>query len=307
MESVTRQTTVTTTLTSRDIQLLHLLRQSGVIRPDQARIVYGDVRKYHLRRIEKLVAAGIIARTHGYIRATTAGLRMAGINDDLLRIDRYRYQEHSIIVDIASRFPGWIATYPRELKSKNIVERKSRLSMTLSRDNTKYAVYLFTNAPDKATLHAFLSEIGGLPAHQISKIVVFCTSSEIMQVIAAAKIKKVSECCLLPYPDGIASFKRLFDPEFHAFLRTRFPGIAPCVRDSAHFDWRNRTLITVMIHNDLVKRAALVSYVKSAQKTSGRPCIAICSPGQEFDIPGVEIVYYQPADETGKEAQPSVP
>jgi hypothetical protein len=58
-----------------------------------------------------------------------------------------------------------------------------------------------------------------------------------------------------------------------------------------------------MIHNDLVKRAALVSYVKSAQKTSGRPCIAICSPSQEFDIQGVEVVYYQPADETGKEAQ----
>jgi DNA-binding Lrp family transcriptional regulator len=294
MESVTRQTTVTTTLTVKDIRLLHLLSQCGVIKPDQAKIAYGDVRKYHLRRIEKLVAAGIIARTHGYVRATTAGLRMAGINDEPLRIDRHRYQEHSIIVDIASRFPGWIATYPRELKSKNIVERKSRLSMTLSRDDTKYAVYLFTNAPDKATLHAFLSEIGGLPAHQISKIVVFCTSSEIMQVIAAAKIKKVSECCLLPYPDGIASFKRYLSQEFREYVQTRFPGAVKSGHPSAHFEWRSRTLITVMIHNDLVKRAALVSYVKSAQKTSGRPCIAICSPSQEFDIPGVEIIYDQP-------------
>jgi DNA-binding Lrp family transcriptional regulator len=294
MECVTRQRTVTTTLTAKDIRLIRLLSQCGVIKPDQARIIYGDdSSKYHLRRVEKLVSAGIIARTHGYIRATAAGLRKAGITDEPLRIDRHRYQEHSIIVDIASRFPGWIVTYPRELKNKNIVERKSRLCMTLSWGDMIYAVYLFTEVPNAATLHAFLSEIGGLPAHKISKIVVFCTSPEILQAIAAAEIKKVAECCLLPYPQGVDAFRRSHSKEFAAFLQNRFPGLKPSKYPFAHYEYKE-AYITVLIHNDLVKRASLVKCPKINPFWQTLHHIAICSPGQEIGIPGVEIVYDEP-------------
>jgi hypothetical protein len=55
----------------------------------------------------------------------------------------------------------------------------------------------------------------------------------------------------------------------------------------------------VLLHNDLVKRSALATYVEYAQKREGRRCIAVCSPGQEVDIPGLEIVYDEPPGQNG--------
>ncbi len=290
MGSVTRQMQVTINPTSKDIHLIKQLYHSSVLRPSQSKTFYGNVTKYHLRRIERLVAAGLIARTHGYIRATAAGLRQAGIEDKPLRIDKHRYEEHAIAFDIASHFPDWKVAYPRELKRQSIVERGSRLCMTLGEGDARYAVYVFTNIPSAAALHTFLTEIGELRAHHIRRVMVFCTFPEIIHAIGAVHIIGVTDCCcLLPYPGGIASFRRAHSPDFQNFMKTLFPGVGPCSRPFAHYEWRG-AYITILVHNDLVKRSALIDYITHVQKRVGRRCIAICSPGQEIDLPGVEVV-----------------
>lgn len=282
-------------LTEKDNSLLNLLSRCGVVKPEQTKTVYGNVSAYHLKRIQKLVALEILVRDHGYVRPTATGLKLAGISVKPLRLERHRYEEHALAAELIAQLPGWTPVYARELKQQNKVQRPSRIAGIISKNNVQYAVYVIADNPKAATLKQLCSEMNELHAADINRVLVFCTSEAIMQTIGGGLIngnppQGLKECCLLKYPQGINPFRRLFTHEFQTFIRTRFPGMKPCTRPFAHFEWQN-AYITIFIHNDMVKRAWLAEYITNVQKRENRRCIVVCSSGQEFDIPGVEIVH----------------
>ncbi len=278
------------TITDRDYQLLNLLSQCGVMKPEQTKMAYGNVTEYHLKRIQKLIAARVLIRDNGYIRPSASGLRMAGIQARPMHLERYHYEEHALAVELVSQLPLWSPVYARELKRIKKIQNSSGICVTISKDNTQYAIYIITKDTPEGMLKLNRSEISNLPLSGINRVLVFYTSDSIMQTVGFKPPDGLRECCLLRYPEGVASLKRWFSPEFQSFMQTRFPGMKPCSRPFAHFE-HNGDYVTVLIHNDLLIRAALIDYVTHAQQREHRRCVAVCTPGQEIDIPGVEVVY----------------
>ncbi len=304
------------TLSDNDIRLLNLLSQCGVMKPEQTKLAYGNVKAYHLKRIQKLISAKVLIRDGKYIRPSAVGLRMAGIQARPLCIERYRYEEHALAVELVSQLPVWSPVYARELKQANKVQRQSRICVAIRGNNVQYAVYILADNPKTATLADLRSDMDSLHAKRqdpksdsgdmrnirsemrslfsagVDRALIFCTSAAIMQTIGNEPPTGLDECCLLQYPQGIASFRRYYSHGFSAFLQASFPGLKRSKYPFAHYENRD-AFITILVHNDLVKRNALIERTKSFQHKQGRRCVAVCSLGQELDLSGVDVVYDQ--------------
>ncbi|KUK10384.1 MAG: hypothetical protein XD50_1355 [Clostridia bacterium 41_269] len=281
-----------TELTERDKKLFNLLSLAGVIKTDQAKLAYGNVSKYHIRRIERLASEGLITRENGYIRMTAKGMRLAGVENNL-RIAKHRYKEQAITVDLMTQFPDWDFTLAIHLKRKQVIENGAQVNAFLKINNTKYGVYILTNVPRKKTLQILKTEMTNLRLIDIERILAFYTNPKIAEAFYETELPSgVQELCLLPYPAGVSYFKQLYNPEFHSFVKERFPNLSSSNRPFAHFEWRD-AFITVLFHNDLIKRYYLEEYLKYAQKREGRRCIVITTPeATSFAPAGVEIVPY---------------
>mgnify|MGYP000846264635 CR=1 FL=1 len=269
-------------LTDRDKKLLHLLGKCGVLRTDQAKLIYDGVRKYHLRRIEKLASKGMIVREHGYIRPTSRGLQAAGFEGRPIRVKKHQYKDRVLAVDVLSNFQDWEIEYAIELKRREVVERRSQISAVISKGSLQYGVYIQAHTPRPSTVCFLQSEMRELHMAGIERVIIFYLTSDYTEVFDKAP-DYIKECCLLPYPAGVNSFKRIFSQDFRAFINQRFPGLKPCRRPFAHFQWQGK-YITVMHNNDLVKRQALIDYLTYAQKRESRPCIIVCAPSQAQEI-----------------------
>jgi hypothetical protein len=134
-------------LTDRDIALLHILGRCGVMKPAQANIIYGGVKKYHIRRIERLSKTGMIIRDKGYIRPTKKGLDAAGYEREIVRIQKHQYKDRSLAVGLLLAFPEWDISFGIELKRRDMIERRSQIAGVIERNNLKYAFYALATAP----------------------------------------------------------------------------------------------------------------------------------------------------------------
>jgi len=269
-------------LTDRDVKLLHLLGRIGVLRTSQAKLVYGGVKRYHLRRIEKLTSEGMIVREYGYIRPTTRGLQAANYDGTPIRLRKHQYKERVFTVDVLSHFPDWTKEYAIELKRNGLVERKAQISAVISKGNLQYGVYALTRIPKQSTMCFLHSEMHDLQTTGINHFLVFYTTPGLQKAFGYPP-SGIKECCLLPYPAGVDSFRRIFAEDFVAFINQRFPGLKVSNRPFAHFEWQGN-YITIMHNNDLVKRQALLEYLTYAQKRESRKCILVCTPGQAKEI-----------------------
>jgi len=269
-------------LTDRDRELLCLLGKCGVLRTDQAKLIYDGVRKYHLRRIEKLASKGMIVREYGYIRPTSRGLQAAGFEGRPIRVKKHQYKDRVLAVDVLSNFQDWEIEYSIELKRRELVERRSQISAVISKGSLQYGVYVQVYTPRPSTIRFLKAEMRDLHMAGIERIVIFYLTSDYPKAFEEAP-KQIKECCLLPYPEGIDSFRRIFTKDFVAFMNQRFPGLKPCARPFAHFEWRGN-YITVMHTNDLVKRQALSDYLIHVQNREARKCLIVCTPGQVKDL-----------------------
>ncbi len=270
-------------LTDRDVALLHFLGRCGVMKTAQTNVIYGGVKKYHVRRIERLSKAGMIIRDKGYIRPTKKGLVAAGYEGDIVRIKKHQCKDRALAVELLLRFPEWNVRFGIELKRQNLLERRSQVAGIIERSNLKYAIYMLSHVPTSGNVTFMRSEMRDLHLWGIERIAVFCTNKKIIEAMTDEPPSGIKELCLLPYPAGVDSFRRIFTKDFVAFMNQRFPGLKPCARPFAHFEWRGN-YITVMHNNDLVKRQALIDYLTYAQKRESRPCIIVCAPSQAQEI-----------------------
>lgn len=275
--------TKTVELTERDIALLHLLSRCGIMKSSQAQQIYGDVKRYHLHRIEKLSKAGMIIRNYGVIRPSKKGLQAIGYKGEPVRLLKHQFKDRALAVELLLSFPDWDSTFGIELKRQGLLERGSRIVGTVSRDNLKYAFYFLSYKPRSKTVTSLQSELEDLRLWDITRVAIFCTTAKIINALDLEPPSNIEECYLLPYPAGVDSFRRIFTDDFVAFINQRFPGIKPCTRPFAHFEWQDN-YITVMHTNDIVKRQALLEYLTYAQKRESRKCIIVCTPGQAKDI-----------------------
>jgi len=269
-------------LTDRDRKLLCLLGRCGVLRTDQAKLIYDGVKKYHLRRIEKLADEGLIVREYGYIRPTSRGLQAAGFEGRPIRVKKHQYKDRVLAVDVLSNFQDWKIEYAIELKRREVVERRSQISAVISKGRLQYGVYVQAHTPRPSTIRFLKAEMRDLHMAGIERIVIFYLTSDYPKAFEEAP-KQIKECCLLPYPAGVDSFRRIFTKDFVAFMNQRFPGLKPCARPFAHFEWRGN-YITVMHTNDLVKRQTLSDYLIHVQNREARKCLLVCTPGQVKEL-----------------------
>lgn len=269
-------------LTDRDKKLLHLLGKCGVLRTEQAKLIYDGVKKYHLRRIEKLASKGMIVREHGYIRPTSRGLQAAGFEGRPIRVKKHQYKDRVLAVDVLSNFQDWEIEYAIELKRREVVERRSQISAVISKGSLQYGVYIQAHTPRPSTVCFLRSEMRELHMAGIERVIIFYLTSDYTEVFGKAP-DYIKECCLLPYPAGVNSFKRIFTQDFRAFINQRFPGLKPCRRPFAHFQWQGK-YITVMHTNDLVKRQSLSDYLTYVQNREARKCLLVCTPGQVKEL-----------------------
>lgn len=270
-------------LTERDIALLHLLGRSGVMKPAHAKQVYGGVKRYHIRRIEKLSEAGMIIRDYGFIRPTKKGLKAAGYEGEFVRLLKHQYEDRALAVELLLKLPEWDSSFGIELKRRGMLERRSQVAGVIQHSNMKYALYILSCLPKPGTVTYMRAEQRDLRLWGIERVAVFCTTKKIIESLDLEPPDGIKECCLLPYPAGVNSFKRIFTQDFRTFVNQRFPGVRPCRRPFAHFEWQDK-YITIMHNNDLVKRQALIDYLTYAQKRESRQCILVCTPSQAQEI-----------------------
>ncbi len=270
-------------LTDRDVALLHFLGRCGVMKTAQANVIYGGVKKYHVRRIERLSKAGMIIRDKGYIRPTKKGLVAAGYEGDIVRIKKHQCKDRALAVELLLRFPEWHVRFGIELKRQNLLERRSQVAGIIERSNLKYAIYMLSHVPTSGNVTFMRSEMRDLHLWGIERIAVFCTNKKIIEAMTVEPPSGIKELCLLPYPAGVDSFRRIFTKGFVAFMNQRFPGLKPCARPFAHFEWRGN-YITVMHTNDLVKRQTLSDYLIHVQNREARKCLLVCTPGQVKEL-----------------------
>jgi len=277
-------------LTDRDIALLHILGRCGVMKPAQANIIYGGVKRYHIRRIERLSKTGMIIRDKGYIRPTKKGLDAAGYEREIVRIQKHQYKDRSLAVGLLLAFPEWDVSFGIELKRQDMIERRSQIAGVIERNNLKYAFYVISHVPTPGNVTFIRSELRDLRIWGIDRIGIFCTNKKIIEAMTIEPPRGIKECCLLPYPAGVDSFRRIFAEDFVAFINQRFPGLKVSNRPFAHFEWQGN-YITIMHNNDLVKRQALLEYLTYAQKRESRKCILVCTPGQAKEIKSLFMEY----------------
>ena len=277
-------------LTDRDIALLHILGRCGIMKPAQANVIYGGVKKYHIRRIEKLSKAGMIIRDRGYIRPTKKGLQAAGYDGEFVRILKHQYKDRALAVELLLAFPEWDISFGIELKRRDMIERRSQIAGVIERNNLKYAFYLISHIPSPGNVTFIRSELRDLRIWGIDRIGIFCTNKKIIEALTIDPPTGIKECCLLPYPAGVDSFRRIFAEDFVALINQHFPGVKVSNRPFAHFEWQGN-YITVMHTNDLVKRQALINYLTYAQKRESRKCILVCTPGQAKEIKSLFMEY----------------
>jgi hypothetical protein len=277
-------------LTDRDIALLHILGRCGIMKPAQANVIYGGVKKYHIRRIEKLSKAGMIIRDRGYIRPTKKGLQAAGYDGEFVRILKHQYKDRALAVELLLAFPEWDISFGIELKRRDMIERRSQIAGVIERNNLKYAFYLISHIPSPGNVTFIRSELRDLRIWGIDRIGIFCTNKKIIEALTIDPPTGIKECCLLPYPAGVDSFRRIFAEDFVALINQHFPGVKVSNRPFAHFEWQGN-YITVMHTNDLVKRQALINYLTYAQKRESRKCILVCTPGQAKEIKNIFMKY----------------
>ncbi len=276
-------------LTDRDVKLLHLLGRIGVLRTSQAKLVYEGVKRYHLRRIEKLASEGMIVREYGYIRPTTRGLQAANYDGVPIRLRKHQYEERVLAVDVLSHFSDWSKEYAIELKRRGLIERKSQVSAVIQKGKLQYGVYALAHTPKQSNMLFLHSEMHDLQTTGVDRFLVFYKTPDLPEAFGYPPTG-IKECCLLPYPAGVDSFRRIFAEDFVALINQHFPGVKVSNRPFAHFEWQGN-YITVMHTNDLVKRQALINYLTYAQKRESRKCILVCTPGQAKEIKNIFMKY----------------
>jgi hypothetical protein len=218
------------------------------------------------------------------------GLQAAGYGGELVRIQKHQYRNRALAVELLLAFPEWDISFGIELKRQDMIERRSQIAGVIERSNLKYALYVISNIPTPGNVTFIRSELRDLRLWGIDRIGIFCTNKKIIEAMTIEPPKGIKECCLLPYPAGVDSFRRIFADDFVAFINQRFPGVKPCTRPFAHFEWQGN-YITVMHTNDLVKRQALINYLTYAQKRESRKCILVCTPRQAKEIKNLFMEY----------------
>jgi hypothetical protein len=164
-----------------------------------------------------------------------------------LRLARYRYEEHALAVELASQLPDWEPIYSRRLKRASVLMNQSRCCVSIARKGIIYAAYFINEIPRAVNMSHLLTEFDDLPTAEtremppIERVLIFCTSDAVMQAMDKALDSKLPQrlrqCFLLPYPQGVEWFKRMWSPEILKFMAARFPGYYPSNRDMFHFEY----------------------------------------------------------------------
>lgn len=274
-------------LTEKDKIMLTLLGKCGTIHNDQLKKIYGDVSKYHLKRLDQLRKENYISRDWGYVGATATGLKAVGMgNFPVIKLERHQKKRRAESVSMYFMLKDeWQIKFGTEIKRQENINRGARVDMIINNGEKEYVVYLFTETPRDATIKRLINEIKEFTIKGTNRTVIFCKNSETMQKIGNAftDLEGIKELLLLPYNEAwVEIFKRANSPEFKDLLHKHYPGLTQNQTGHIYSDYQWQGIeISVLVTNDLVKRHYLARHIKSiAFIKEEKEIIVICTQSQ---------------------------
>lgn len=270
-------------LAERDMELLLLLSKCGVMRNEQIKKFYGNPKKYHIKRLEKMSKEGYLLRRLGFVSITQKGLQLLGIENRLAQIKSWAKPQRADMVDLVFNMPGWEVKFGTEIKRERGLNRGSLISAVIKKESVEYAVYQLTaENPKPVTLGRVWNEIQGLPVKgNINRVVVFCKIGAGMEALIAKAVKpKVEEVLLLPYPEGVKILRTYHTEYIYNQLSQKLPGVTPLTtRKFADYQWQGN-YVSVLLTNDVVKRYYLNEYYSGSYQREQRQVIIVCAESQ---------------------------
>lgn len=286
-------------LTERDVTLLKTLGRCGILTLEQVRKLYGNVSRYHLRRVELLRSAGYISRKDGCVTVTAAGLRAAGAERPQKMKSAYK-ERRIAVMGVLLGLPGWHVELGAEAKKARGMNRGSRVDAVVSDGSKEYAVYVLPPEPKRVAVARLYSEIAVLPRHRLERAAVFAPTPEAFDTFLAgggSSAKKLllegktlmKELLLLPSAVGPDIIAKVNAPAFVDLLFSAFPGAVNAGRMFADYLWRS-CYLTLLLTNDLLKRELLRHYLEGPfYKAEGSPpIIVVCLESQ---VPVFSAIY----------------
>lgn len=278
-------------LTERDITLLKTLAKCGVLTLEQVQKLYGDVSRYHLRRVELLRSAGYVIRKDGCVTVTAAGLR--AVKAGKPQKVKSAYKEHRLaVMDVLLNLTGWHIELGAEAKKTRSMNRGTRLDAVVSNGTKEYAVYILSQEPEPIVITRLYNELTTLPRHRLDRAAVFAPTPEAFDAFlsgggsSARKLlfegkTLLKELLLLPSSVGPDIISKVHSPAFAALLFSAFPGAAAAGRAFADYVWRG-CYLSLLVTNDLIKREMLRHYLEGPfyRAEGSPPVVVVCLESQ---------------------------
>lgn len=270
-------------LAMRDMEMLELLSRSGVMSNEQIKKIYGNPKKYHIKRLDRMSKEGYVVRKSGYVNITQKGLQEIG-KDKPVRVKRREKQLRVGMVDLVFELSGWEVKFGTETKRERNLNHGMRFSAVINNGEAEYAVYqLNAQNPRPTTVGRIWNEIQELPHKaQIYRAVVLCYTTGSMSAIISKISKPTSkEILILPYPQGVYLLRERATQEFENRIARQFPGLIPIgARRYADYQWKGYD-VSVLVTNDAVKHYHLKEhYGNKLTKRENRKIIIICTEEQ---------------------------
>lgn len=271
-------------LTERDIDVLRMMARAGVLCNRQVKRLYGNPKRFHIRKLEKFQELGYVVRDNGYSQVTRKGMAALGIDGTPKRLRKIDIKKRVRVVDLIEMLPDWDVKLGYEVKAEEKINRNAYLDAAIKRQERTYVIYLIdAKEPRPVTLGRLWNEIQEMPLKGLSRVLMLFEHATAMGLVAA-KVKKprIEELLLLPYPDGIELFNTYHGTGFIALLQNKLPGLELLTSDRlfADYQWQGN-YVSVLITNDAVKRYCLHEYYNGlSYQTEKKDVVIVCTSDQ---------------------------
>lgn len=263
-------------LTKRDIKVLKFISITGTATTKQIQKIFQSS-WYHYKRLKVLETKGYIRRDGTYLHLTKKGRQVVGCTEPWVRKDwqkEWGTKINDIILEVSDSFTFLSS---RETKAQYGLNRASKLNGLLTNGVKNYVIYLLHANPHAQRVQAIKREITKhVAATNLQRVIVFASSPKAMKKFGDNDCGAY-ELLLLPYPAGARLLSDMSNPEVDEYIRNLLPGAVPVSAPFADY-LAGDTYISVLVLNDLVRRARLKDYF--SWDLEKKPVLIVCLQDQ---------------------------
>lgn len=263
-------------ITSRDVAVLEFISKTGVATTQQVQQIFQSA-WYHYKRLKILERRGYIIRRGRHLHITKKGSKLIGCTQPWVRTKDHIEQGtklSELMLELSDSFE-FISS--RMAKTMYGLNRSAIFDGLLASDSKQYTVYLLSSEPRKRTVQSIKHEISKhAVATNLQRAIVFAPSLKAMQAFGSDDCGTY-ELLLLPYPSGARLLHDFTRSEVHDYIKNLLPGTEPVSSPFADY-MAGDTYVSVLVLNDLVRRARLTDYFN--WDLEKKPVLIVCLRSQ---------------------------